>query len=843
MTNGSGDEPGRGGHHVERDLVLREAADDLGHRIGRYEVGDAVPTAASTSGATLVSGRDPDSGEAVVLEILPEDQGGSERDPEWQRQLTREADRLGTLDHPSIETPLDVLESNGRLVLVKQAGAGLSGEEWLSRAPLPENEWLEAFRQLASALEVAHERGIVHGRLGSGSLRVALPNETNDLELRITDLRPPFAVALDEESSKRPLSELDLSHTPTRTLRAGSVPGFDARSRTFGVFPGHEHAAPEQVAGLPIDHRIDIWAFGCLLYQALCGVPANNEPPLAEPDWSRLPEALDPRVGDLVRRCLRSDRLKRLQHIGDARVVLDELAREKESDTSKGLSEPGSHGASGSGWRSRAPWPIRPPRPGARGRGRAWAIATALGIAAFVAGFAASSARDLGSPERSAGTSSSTADGEVIRFTLREPTATAGFRLDISPDGRRIAYDGTEGLMLRELGGGTRVVAAEGGNPWFSRDGEELAFDVYDPAFLRRVSLRGGRPEKVGRAGNMKGAAWARDGTLVWTPFTGSGLLIREPGQEERILTRPSGLDHSHRYPHFLPGDRKLLFSVPELDSNRFHIEALDLETGERQIVVENGSGAIYVEALGVLLFNQEETLLAARFDPDRLELISDPVEILSDVPNDSGRAAYAVSETGTLVYRSAPGRVRMELALRTIDGELEPIALPWSNFSTVALSPDGQKVLIHAWEMTSPNFILDLASGAVTPRDAGLRVDDSDLGAGLALGGLFVRLLSLRDAANRWAPAVHGADRPESPARETHCDRSRALSLFDEPGRRLSGLHGARLRARHLASADDARRRRPAPAATLCAHRRVGGLCDVLARREVAGLHLGARW
>ena len=250
----------------------------------------------------------------VAIKVLPEEVAA---DPGRLARFRREAQLLAALDHPNIAHVYGLEEASGKPFLVLELVEGADLAERLRRGPLPLDEATDVARQIAEALEEAHERGIVHRDLKPANVKL-----TADGRVKVLDFGLAKALAGDSPLDSAP----DLSQSPTLA----------AHGTQAGVILGTAaYMSPEQARGKPVDRRADIWAFGCVLFELLTGRPLFAGDTVsdtlaavlrAEPDWSSLPAGTPAAVVALLRRCLTRDPRQRLRDIGDARLELASLA-------------------------------------------------------------------------------------------------------------------------------------------------------------------------------------------------------------------------------------------------------------------------------------------------------------------------------------------------------------------------------------------------------------------------------------------------------------------------------------------------------------------------------------
>src|SRR5579863_4463793 len=416
----------------------------------------------------------------VALKVLPDIFA---RDQERMARFEREAKVLASLNHPNIAALYGLEESNNTRALVMELVEGPMLAERISRGPLPLDEALPIARQIAEALEFAHERGIIHRDLKPANIKL-----TKDGQVKLLDFG--LAKALEGETA-----EQEPQNSPTLTAaatRAGVLLGTAA------------YMAPEQARGKRVDRRADIWAFGCLLYEMLTGkhVFAGETTSdilagviRAEPDWSAMPVSIPPRIAALLRRCLLKDPKQRLRDIGEARITIDEVIANPQEVLDSGSSKP-------------AP----------RGSVLTWALAAI----AFVAVIA------LVITYLRAGRSE---PSPVLRaaLVLDEPlsgvfAANPGAPFALSRDGTRLVFVGSQTgkppqlyFRLLDQPSTTPIASSnDASQPFFSPDGQWVGF--FANGKMLKVPLSGGPATTVADAPIPHSASWAEDDTIVYAP-------------------------------------------------------------------------------------------------------------------------------------------------------------------------------------------------------------------------------------------------------------------------------------------------------------------------------------
>lgn len=636
-----------------------------GNKLGPYEI--AAPLGAGGMGE-VYRARDSKLGRDVAIKVLPE---AFAQEATRMARFEREAKLLAALNHPNIASIYGLEESNGARALVMELVEGPTLAERIKQGPLALEEALPIAKQVAEALEYAHERGIIHRDLKPLNVKL-----TQDGQVKLLDFG--LAKALEGENI-----EEDLQTSPTLTAvatRAGVMLGTAA------------YMAPEQARGKHVDRRADIWAFGCVLYEMLTGRGAFDGETTsdilacvirAEPDWGLLTDSVPPRIRELLRRCLEKDPKQRLQAIGEARIAVDRVI----------TSAPGTADAPPvvivpqQLWRRALPWAVA-----------ATAVALALGGLYLRSGL----------PEAH----------PVMRASLLLPeplvgvfTANPGSPITLSPDGSRLVYVGSPAdkpsqLYVRQLDQQTSAPIPgtdDPVQPFFSRDGHWIGF--FTDGKLRKISLEGGPPTTLCDALIPHGGSWSGDDTIIYAPNLGSGLMrISSAGGTPQVLTTPDPKQKelSHRWPQVLPGNRAVLFTIQtttQVSYDDARIAVLSLETGKWRTLFEGGFYARYV-ASGHIVYAHAGGLLAVPFDLNRLQPTGLPAPVQEGVITTaatSGGAEYDIAESGLLVY--VPGNARPPLrTLVWVDrqGVSKEIPAPLNTYVTPRLSPDGKSLAVQ---------------------------------------------------------------------------------------------------------------------------------------------------
>ena len=641
-----------------------------GTRIGPYEV-----TAPLGEGGMGVVYRATDAKlkREVAIKVLPE---AFAADAERLARFEREAQLLAQLQHPNIASIYGLEESNGVRALVMELVPGEDLAERLKRGPLPLDEAIPIARQIAEALEAAHEKGIVHRDLKPANVKLAPDGKVKVLDFGLAKAMDPGAGGASAADLARSPT---LMNSPTMTAAHGTQ---------LGVILGTAaYMSPEQARGGAVDKRADVWALGVVLCEMLTGRSLFSADTVSdtlagvlrgEIDLAKLPRPTPPSLRLLLRRCLERNPKNRLHDAADARLVL--------ADLEAGVADE----------------PLSPGAVPARRTGREL-VASGLAVAALVAAAALLLGRSAGK----------TAGPRVIRATLPLP-AGVSIELDgeragmpaVSPDGRRVAFGAREGagpmrIWVHDLG--TAVArplpgTEEGYRPFWSPDGRRIGFFTW--SHLATTPSEGGAVARLAPARDARGGTWSPDGTIVFAPFaTGPLLAISERGGAAREVsgTRAAIGIGTHRFPHFLPDGEHFLYldRAGRVGSVAGGVMVARLgEAGPARRLLEGATNAGYAD--GHLLFVRDGALVAQPFDAKRRELSGEPKVLVGDLLFNRRFAygVFSVSETGVLVFLTGRQRDLCRLVWRDRSGRrLGELGTPGnlSGFGGLALSRDGR--------------------------------------------------------------------------------------------------------------------------------------------------------
>ncbi|HEY7817074.1 MAG TPA: protein kinase, partial [Vicinamibacteria bacterium] len=529
-----------------------------GDRVGLYEIRELIGRGGM---GAVYRARDLTLDRDVAIKALSFLNRGFPPDASTLRRFEREAKLLASLNHPNIAVIYDFFQAGDRSYLVLELVEGETLSSRLTRGPLELAEAVRVATELAQALEEAHRKGIVHRDLKPSNVKL-----TPEGRVKVLD----FGLAKASEESGDPnRQDYDTPTLGAPTTRSGVILGT----------PGY--MSPEQVRGLGTDKRADVWAFGCLLYEMLTGGRAftggTAGDALAaalrdEVDWGRLPASTPPGIQRLLRRCLKQHTRERLQDIGDARIELEELAREESAQVSRDRGAP---------------------------RLSAAALASALLLAFLLGGgiFWVLARREPA------------AERSMMRASLLIEPGTrlwqgASSSIALSPDGSRVAFVGQRdertNLYVRSLDSykASAVAASDGArDPFFSPDGEWVGF--FAGGEIRRVHLASGSPSSIAESIlPLRGASWGVDGRVVFAQDGARGLFIvpASGGIPEVLLAPDPGEEATeYRWPQWFPGQRRVLFTKIKIDASGItdQLAVLDLDTDRLHVVGRGTQGVV----------------------------------------------------------------------------------------------------------------------------------------------------------------------------------------------------------------------------------------------------------
>ena len=652
-----------------------------GSKLGIYEI--VAPLGAGGMGE-VYRARDTRLGRDVAIKALP---AQFAQDPDRLARFEREAKLLASLSHPHIAGIFGLEDIGGHRYLALEFVEGETLAQRLDHSTLTIDEALQFGRQIASALETAHEQGIAHRDLKPGNVMITTAGDVKVLD---------FGLAKGGMGSGSG-SDVSLTHSPTLTHQhtgAGVIMGTAA------------YMSPEQARGRAIDKRTDIWSFGCVLFECLTGRQAFAGETVSdliarilerEPDWDALPSRTPQRIRDLLKRCLEKDSKRRLRDIGDARIEIEDVIATKSSS---------------------------PEAVAAASRQRL-NLRTWLGAAALVLVTAA--ATYYGAPRKTSGNLAL-----PTRFEIPEMPGTRmdidGANSVISPDGRTLAYIATDSigvpqvwirpldsLVARKLTGANQALI-----PFWSPDSRTLGYFTSDQAIMK-ISLSGGEPERIVAAKGFRGASWSRDGVILYAPLSDGPLYrVSANGGDGVQVTELDSLNTAHRFPCFLPDGKRFLYVAlpPREGRYRIYVSSLD-NPKERRLVLESGSNGVVYAPEGYLVYDREGVIVAHRFDVKKAAVLGEPVALGDRLLSTgfSGAPALSVSQTGTLAY-STNSEFATHLIWTDRNGrQTGRIPVAPGKYTGAEISPNGKEAVLQSSDRigVSELWLANLERGVVT--------------------------------------------------------------------------------------------------------------------------------
>jgi serine/threonine-protein kinase len=621
----------------------------------------------------------------VAIKILPEE---FSRDTDRVSRFQREAELLASLNHPNIAGIYDVQEAQNIRFLVLELVDGETLADRIARGAIPIEEALGIATQICEALEAAHEKGIIHRDLKPSNVKL-----TPDGKVKVLD----FGLAKAMESTT---ANPAVSNSPT--LVTGSMGGMIVGTAAY--------MSPEQARGRVADQRSDIFAFGCVLYEMLTGRQAFHGEDVSDilasvmkidADFSRLPDGLNSRLAELLKRCLAKNRKERWYAVGDIRVEIQSILTEPQR------ARPTAAVATQPLWRR--------------------------GIPAIVAAVLAASAAAVMWITRPA-----PGARHVARYSFTLPkdqdfTRIGRRVLAISHDGTKIVYVANNQLYLKSISE-AEAKPIPGTNqdvntPVFSPDGEWIAFFVQPERRLKKIPLAGGASVTLAEMIDIPfGASWSSDDQI----FIGAGPkgLLRVPGtggRPEVVAAAKPG--EAFDGPELLP-DGELLFTVGSLaptSGSRTRWDAAQIvvqnpKTGERRTVIQAGSEARYLPT-GHLLYTVGATVYAVAFDPRKSLVTSGAVPVLDGVRRSlqeaTAAAFYSISDDGSLVYVAGgvSATVPRVLVMADRSGGRKVLPLRAAEYDGPRLSPDGKHLAVGSSDAEEFNIWVYDLDGATSVR------------------------------------------------------------------------------------------------------------------------------
>jgi serine/threonine protein kinase len=627
----------------------------------------------------------------VAIKVLPDAYAA---DAERVARFQREAQAVAALNHPNIAGIFELHDTSDTKFLVLELVEGDTLADRLGRGAVPVEEALNIAKQILEALEAAHERGICHRDLKPANVKVIASRSGSDAStVKVLD----FGLA---KFLQGPASAPHLTHSPTLSL-AGTYPGV--------ILGTAGYMSPEQAKGFEADQRSDIFSFGCVLYELLTGRQAFEGETASEilasvlktePDFNALPPRLNPRLVEILRRCLEKNPKRRWHSAADVRVEIESMMGRAQV-----VDEPRAIEAIARPW-----WK------------RSLPVAVGVVAGALVAGYTSWSLKP--EPARA-----------ITRFAFPLPegqqfTNTGRLVVALSPDGSNLVYVANQRLNVKSMSDlDARVVPGSEIstgilNPVFSPDGQSLVFYAVSDRTLKRLALSGGAAVTICAADALFGMSWSEYG-IVFGQF-GKGILRVSPdGGAPEVIAAETEL--SVASPQMLPGGKAIVFSVKKrTDSwDKGQLVAQPLDGGARKLLIDGGSDGRYLPT-GHLVYGLGGVMLAVRFDPVTLSASGGPVPVVESIrragagSTATGTVQFSYSQNGTLAYLPGPSLLSAEgLDLVLVDrkSETQPLKLPSGLYRSPRASPDGKSIAFDSEDETEAIvWVYDLG-GASSPR------------------------------------------------------------------------------------------------------------------------------
>jgi serine/threonine protein kinase/roadblock/LC7 domain-containing protein len=617
----------------------------IGTKLAHYEIIRHLGTGGM---GEVYQATDSKLGRSVAIKLLP---AAFASDPDRLSRFRREAQLLASLNHPNIAHIYGLEESGHTRCIVMELIEGETLQARIKNGPIPVDEAVTIAKQIAEALEAAHEKGVIHRDLKPGNVML-----TGDGRVKVLD----FGLAKAYDAN--PVSATS-SDSPTMASMAATNAGV--------ILGTAAYMSPEQVRGKTVDRRADIWAFGAVLFEMLTGKRAFPGEDLTDtlasvvkldPQWEAIGESVPSRVRQVLRVCLQKDPRQRAQAMGDVRLALE--------------------GA----FETAAPQPAVS-LPSVKRRPLSWIVAFTVVLLSAVALSipAVRYLRETPPPETRV---------DIVTPATGQPVSFA-----LSPDGRQIVFvasdDKVSRLWLRSLSKTTAqpLTGTDGATyPFWSPDGNSVGF--FAGGALKRLDLGGGAPKTLAPATNGTGGTWNADGVIVFSPSSTSALMrVSSDGGAAKAVTTVGPQQIGHLNPQFLPDGRRLLFTVNgAADVNGIYLGGLD---GSSTTRLESGLiSGVYAPA-GWLLWVRAGSLLAQRLDVERTALTGEPVTLADGVATDPGtvRGAVSVAATGLVAYRVAGGDQRQLTWFDRSGTQRGVVGEPDNTWIEPCVSPDGRRI------------------------------------------------------------------------------------------------------------------------------------------------------
>jgi serine/threonine protein kinase/Tol biopolymer transport system component len=697
---------------VAADLLLESGAAAVGSQLGPYRIESLLGVGGM---GEVYRATDVTLDRQVAVKMLP---AAVANDPDRVARFRRESKALAALNHPNIAAIYGMQAVNGAdheaLALVLELVDGPTLAVKLAAGGLPLDEALALARQLADALDAAHQQGIVHRDLKPANIKVREDGTLKVLDFGLAKLAAadgdPVSGTSSRESSARGSATPNLATTrwdqgdPSRRVQEDPayVPAQTAVGTILGTAP---YMSPEGARGKPVDKRADIWAFGAVLYEMVTGRAAftgRDVPEILaavinqEPDWTPVPAQVRP----LLERCLHKDPRRRLRDIGDALPLLDASSA---------------------------------PVPQARTGRLPWFVGVAATLVAMVLGAALVLRQPVVfGPRHEAKVGLS--GGWRVDLSRGGVVPRHGSPLMLSPDGRltavmaRHAGSGAGAIVIYNNETGAQSVVPDSANAsvmFWKPDSRVLGFVVRGEFY--KVGVSGGPAERVGHlAQNVVGATWSQNDLIVFANAEVGASELRQisaNGGVARPAFNSTRTTEMATMPWFLPDGRHVIYTAYPIDQSRtaqlFSVYVQELGSMERGHLDEVSARNV-VYAGGHLVYVRNGRLFARPFDAQRRQFLGERVavgpEIQKRAPATSD-AFFSASNNGTLVYQAGSSNPTSQLTIVSPDGRsTRAIGAP-ADITTIEMAPGGGSAIVTGNGTVSS---YDIESGRPNPVQLG---------------------------------------------------------------------------------------------------------------------------